>query len=76
MHDLSTSLRANILQFTLSPDVNTWGLDDLEEADDELHRPEPLGSDKIYRDGHFMSLRGLSNLGCLILLIVGIIVLL
>lgn len=73
----TTRLRSIESKFSLSPDIGTWGLDDLEEADDDFHGPPRQASEstKIYHDGHIFSSRGLANLGCLIFLCIGIIVL-
>lgn len=58
-------------QYSLSPDPQEWGsnLDvDLIEADDYLHTPKRHSSMQIERGGRPMSIRGLSNVGCLIFL--------
>jgi len=60
----TSQLRSIESKFSLSADVNTW---DLDEIDDELHTEKPGSeSTKIYRDGRILSLRGLANLGCLV----------
>ncbi|KAJ7647328.1 beta-glucan synthesis-associated [Roridomyces roridus] len=69
----SPSLQA---RYSLGPDPAQWGvsLED-EDPDDELHRPDPEKSEKftgIERSGHPMSMRGLTNLGCLLILLAGI----
>ncbi|EIN10535.1 beta-glucan synthesis-associated protein [Punctularia strigosozonata HHB-11173 SS5] len=63
-----------VSSFSLAPDPRLWGSQitpDVAEDDDQLHQPdEKEAYRKIYRDSEFMTSRGLSNLGCLILLIV------
>ncbi|KAJ7462316.1 beta-glucan synthesis-associated, partial [Mycena galericulata] len=67
----SPSLQA---RYSLGPDPAKWGcsLED-GEADDELHRPEKISG--IERGGHPLSLRGATNMGCLFVLLLGILAL-
>ncbi|THH13791.1 hypothetical protein EW146_g6466 [Bondarzewia mesenterica] len=66
-------------QFSLSPDPRNWGSNlspDFTEADDDIHNPDHgINSRSIFHDGHLLSYRGLANMGCLVLLILGIITL-
>ena len=63
-----------LLQFSLSADPSSWNVD-RPEPDDELHRPDPR-RDVLNDSGAVFTLRGLVNLGCVILLLVGLITLL
>ncbi|KAI0650555.1 hypothetical protein C8Q79DRAFT_392357 [Trametes meyenii] len=69
-------------QYTFSPDPQKWGADlslDYKEEDDDLHTPEPAPQGKgkwIEHDSHVFSWRGIVNLGALLLLITGILILL
>ncbi|KAJ6499903.1 glycoside hydrolase family 16 protein [Mycena vitilis] len=67
----SPSLQA---RYSLGPDPAKWGCD-LQEADpdDELHRPEKIAG--IERGGHPWSMRGATNLGCLLIIVGGILAL-
>ncbi|PIL37320.1 hypothetical protein GSI_01013 [Ganoderma sinense ZZ0214-1] len=68
-------------QYTLPPDPQTWGtrlLPEDKEEDDDLHGPDPdVRGERIWADngGDVFSSRGVINLGALVLLIVGILVL-
>lgn len=65
-------------QFDLGPDPRLWGAElslDYVEDDDELHRPT-AGKSRIERDGNFISTRGVANLGCTAILILGLLALL
>ncbi|KAJ7045525.1 beta-glucan synthesis-associated [Mycena alexandri] len=69
----SPSLQA---RYSLGPDPAKWGCSlDLQEEDpdDELHRPEVITG--IERGGHALSVRGATNLGCLLILVAGILAL-
>jgi beta-glucan synthesis-associated protein KRE6 len=60
------------LQFSLSPDPASWGSDlspEHHEPDDYLHNPDPKRDRKNDRGGSIFTCRGLSNLGCLTLLV-------
>ncbi|KAF8076645.1 beta-glucan synthesis-associated protein [Lyophyllum atratum] len=65
-------------KFSLAPDPRQWGSDlstELVEADDEIHNPDTqLGKLKDDYDLSF-SRRGVANLGCLIFLITGFLML-
>ena len=61
-------------QFSLSADPSNWSVDK-PEADDDLHRPDPR-RDILNDSGSMFTLRGLANLGCLALLLLGIVTLL
>jgi hypothetical protein len=61
-------------QWSLGPDPRLWGADlsfDVAEDDDELHRPEKDLA-VLDRGGGITSARGIGNLGCLLVLILGI----
>lgn len=65
-------------RFSLSPDPTTWGSNlspDNPEPDDYLHNPDPKRDRKYDSGGHFMTYRGLTNLGCMITLCTGLVVL-
>ncbi|THU76916.1 glycoside hydrolase family 16 protein [Dendrothele bispora CBS 962.96] len=66
-------------KFSLNADPRLWGHDlspNLIEADDDLHRPDPESeARKIEFGGHAVSKRGLTNVGCLALLCLGILTL-
>ncbi|KAJ7770236.1 glycoside hydrolase family 16 protein [Mycena maculata] len=67
----SPSLQA---RYSLGPDPAKWGVSlEEDEPDDELHRPEKITG--IERGGHPLSVRGATNLGCLFLLLLGILAL-
>ncbi|KAJ6586931.1 beta-glucan synthesis-associated [Mycena vulgaris] len=69
----SQSLQA---RYSFGPDPAKWGCSlDLEEVDpdDELHKPEIRTG--IERGGHVLSLRGFTNLGCLLILLLAILAL-
>jgi len=60
-------------KFSLSPDPASWGSDlspEHHEPDDYLHNPDPKRDRKNDRGGSIFTCRGLTNLGCLTLLIV------
>lgn len=64
-------------KFSLSPDPQQWGSDlspDLIEPDDDIHSPKER-SDEVEIGGHVISIRGVTNLGCLIMLCAGILAL-
>ncbi|KAJ7218060.1 beta-glucan synthesis-associated [Mycena pura] len=67
-------------RYSLGPDPAKWGCSlDLQDVDpdDELHQPDakkPGDSDSRW-GGHPLSLRGMSNIGCLFVLVVGLLVL-
>lgn len=69
---VSLTLILRLTKYSLSADPATWGSAlplDQAEPDDELHNPDPSrdrGSDKA---GPIFTLRGLSNLGCLAILV-------
>ncbi|TFK30804.1 beta-glucan synthesis-associated protein [Coprinopsis marcescibilis] len=65
-------------KFSLSPDPVTWGSNlspNFPEADDYLHNPDPKRDRKYDAGGSFCTCRGLSNLGCMIFLSVGLVTL-
>lgn len=67
------------LQFSLSPDPASWGSNlspNNPEPDDYLHNPDPRRDRKNDGGGNIFTARGLSNLGCLIILGVGLVTLL
>ncbi|KAG8691066.1 hypothetical protein FRC11_007089 [Ceratobasidium sp. 423] len=59
-------------QFTDNPFVYGYGYS---EPDDELHTPDPKRDKKADKGGSFFTSRGAVNLGCLVFLIVGLVVL-
>ncbi|KAF7306776.1 Beta-glucan synthesis-associated protein [Mycena indigotica] len=63
-------------KFSLSPDPAAWGADiNHSEPDDFLHNPDPRRDRKNDRDHDVFTLRGVSNLGCLLILGVGLVTL-
>ncbi|KAF8641999.1 hypothetical protein AX16_009721 [Volvariella volvacea WC 439] len=65
-------------QYSLSPDPTLWGSNitrDHVEADDELHNPDPRRDRKNDTGRNPFTCRGLTNLGCIILLTAGLIAL-
>ncbi|KAH9039938.1 beta-glucan synthesis-associated [Lactarius hengduanensis] len=65
-------------KFSLSPDPASWGSDlspNHPEPDDYLHNPDPRRDRKNDRGGHIFTYRGLTNLGCLVLLILSLVAL-
>ncbi|KAJ7786147.1 glycoside hydrolase family 16 protein, partial [Mycena metata] len=60
-------------KFSLSPDPAAWGADITNpEPDDFLHNPDPKRDHKTDSDANVFTMRGLSNLGCLLVLALGI----
>jgi len=49
---------------------------DFPEADDYLHNPDPRRDRKNDRGGSIWNSRGIANLGCLLILAVGLVMLL
>ncbi|KAI0932060.1 hypothetical protein AcW2_000787 [Taiwanofungus camphoratus] len=65
-------------KFSLSPDPSSWGADlslDHPETDDFLHNPDPRRDRKSDKGGNIFTYRGMTNLGCLLILGVGLITL-
>ncbi|KAJ7071182.1 beta-glucan synthesis-associated [Mycena amicta] len=63
-------------KFSLSPDPAAWGADiSHTEPDDFLHNPDPRRDRKNDSDHNIFTLRGVSNLGCLFVLGVGLVTL-
>jgi len=65
-------------KFSLSPDPIVWGTiisPNNPEPDDDLHNPDPRRDRNKDGGGHIFTSRGLSNLGCLIFLCVGLVTL-
>ncbi|KAJ6604495.1 beta-glucan synthesis-associated protein [Mycena vulgaris] len=65
-------------KYSLSPDPAAWGADispNHPEPDDFLHNPDPKRDRKNDNRGNIFTLRGLSNLGCLLILGIGLITL-
>ena len=59
----------------MSPDPSSWGGDlspDFPEPDDELHNPDPRRDHNSDKEGTVFTSRGITNLGCLIILFSGI----
>jgi len=60
-------------KFSLSPDPAAWGADvNHQEPDDFLHNPDPKRDRKTDSDHQVFTLRGAGNLGCLLILGVGL----
>ncbi|CAA7258630.1 unnamed protein product [Cyclocybe aegerita] len=65
-------------KFSLSPDPTAWGSNlspDFVESDDYLHNPDPRRDRLSDHGANLFTYRGLTNLGCLILLCVGLLAL-
>ncbi|CCM05196.1 uncharacterized protein FIBRA_07405 [Fibroporia radiculosa] len=65
-------------KFSLSPDPSSWGADlspDHPESDDFLHNPDPRRDRKNDQGGNIFTYRGITNLGCLLILGVGMVTL-
>ncbi|TFK37328.1 beta-glucan synthesis-associated protein [Crucibulum laeve] len=65
-------------KYSLSADPLSWGTNlsiNQPEADDELHNPDPRRDRKNDYGGHIFTSRGLANLGCIIVLGVGLVAL-
>ncbi|KDN37556.1 hypothetical protein RSAG8_10073, partial [Rhizoctonia solani AG-8 WAC10335] len=60
-------------KYALSPDPAAWDETMLDEPDDELHRPDPRRDRKSDSAGSVFTMRGLMNLGCLLIVILGLI---
>jgi hypothetical protein len=76
---LSLLYNAIYVKFSLSPDPTTWGSNlspDHPEADDYLHNPDPRRDRKNDHGGHLFTYRGLTNLGCMIVMCTGLLALL
>ncbi|PSS37591.1 hypothetical protein PHLCEN_2v607 [Hermanssonia centrifuga] len=61
-------------KFAMSPDPSSWGGDlspAFREPDDELHNPDPRRDRKSDKGGTIFTARGVSNLGCLVILFSG-----
>lgn len=64
-------------QFSLSPDPSSWDMAlNQQEPDDFLHNPDPKRDRKNDKGGTIFTVRGFLNLGCLLLLAMGLITLL
>jgi len=75
---LVLKLSPNLCQFSLSPDPTSWGSNlspEHPEPDDYIHNPDPRSGGRDSR-GQIFTLRGLSNLGCLIFLCLSLLTLL
>jgi hypothetical protein len=76
---MSTSSSSISEKFSLSPDPKAWGSNlspDFQEPDDYLHNPDPQRDRRNDHGSHIFTYRGLTNLGCLILICVALISLL
>ncbi|KAF4573075.1 hypothetical protein EYR36_007585 [Pleurotus pulmonarius] len=65
-------------KFSLSPDPSLWGTDispNHPEPDDDLHNPDPRRDRMHDAGGHVFTSRGLANLGCIMVLCVGLLAL-
>ncbi|KAF8514321.1 beta-glucan synthesis-associated protein [Hysterangium stoloniferum] len=62
-------------KFSLSPDPSIWASESgvhVQEPDDYLHNPDPKRDRKNDKGGTVFTSRGLANLGCLVILVVGL----
>lgn len=69
----------DMTQFSFSADPATWGsalLIDQVEPDDYLHNPDPARDRKNDTAGPILTYRGLTNLGCLFILVAAMLTLL
>ena len=69
----------NGVQFSLSPNPTEWGANlspNYAEEDDYIHNPDPRRDRKNDQGGDIFTMRGLTNLGCMSVLILGLIALL
>lgn len=74
-----TTVCDRFCQYSLAADPSSWGADlsvDHQEGDDYLHNPDPRRDYKSDKGGHIFTSRGLANLGCLLILCVGMLTLL
>ncbi|KAL5519142.1 hypothetical protein ACEPAH_825 [Sanghuangporus vaninii] len=65
-------------KFSLAPDPSSWGAEiepNFKEPDDWLHNPDPRRDRKIDKGGTIFTSRGLANLGCLLILVMGLVTL-
>ncbi|KAL0951415.1 hypothetical protein HGRIS_008107 [Hohenbuehelia grisea] len=65
-------------KFSLSPDPSSWGAQispNVPEPDDYLHNPDPRRDMKSDAGGHVFTWRGLTNLGCMLILGLGLVAL-
>lgn len=72
-------LTVDELQFSLSPNPTEWGANlspNYEEEDDYIHNPDPRRDHSTDQGGDIFTKRGIVNLGCVTILVVGLIALL
>ncbi|KAF8891507.1 glycoside hydrolase family 16 protein [Mucidula mucida] len=65
-------------KFSLSPDPASWGASihiSETEPDDYLHNPDPRRDKRFDSGGSIFTIRGLANLGCMLILAAGLITL-
>ncbi|KAL9715895.1 hypothetical protein Ac2012v2_000338 [Leucoagaricus gongylophorus] len=65
-------------KYSLAPDPYVWGSNispDQPEPDDDLHNPDPRRDRKNDAGGSVFTYRGLANVGCLTLLLLGLVTL-
>ncbi|TDL28121.1 beta-glucan synthesis-associated protein [Rickenella mellea] len=65
-------------KYSLSPDPSSWGSElspGFIESDDYLHNPDPKRDRRVDKGGTVLTSRGLANLGCLLVLCVGLVTL-
>ncbi|KAI0036622.1 beta-glucan synthesis-associated protein [Vararia minispora EC-137] len=63
-------------KYSISPDFTTWGNDltmDYKEEDDLLHNPDPRRDKQNDQGGSIFTARGLTNLGCIALLLLALV---
>lgn len=74
-----STVSSNSSKYSFPASLNEWGsipLDiSVEEPDDELHNPDPIRDRKFDEGGTIFTVRGIVNLGCIFVLVVGIITL-
>ncbi|TFY73139.1 hypothetical protein EWM64_g10873, partial [Hericium alpestre] len=69
------SVASTLSLFSLSPDPSSWGANvspDFKEPDDILHNPDPRRDHKADMGGSVFTPRGFMNVGCIVLLGLGI----
>lgn len=75
----SFTLNRTPQQFSLSPNPHEWGANlslEYKEADDYIHNPDPKRDRNTDQGGSVFTYRGITNLGCLSILVIGLVSLL
>lgn len=63
-------------KFSLSPNPHEWGANlslEYKEADDYIHNPDPKRDRNTDQGGSVFTYRGITNLGCLSILVIGLV---